>query len=147
MSIPKDGLGSHAADLQALSPEQAENDRLRGRLDIARVLFRASADALPADRGTVKASIERWLAIDDPPPEYAIQRQGREPMKKLTIQETRERVAAIAAVPDDVELGGQAHRMQDALWQEVLQQLADEGSELAKVALETTLLKFPRWFE
>lgn len=65
--------------------------------------------------------------------------------KKLTVQDVRECVAKIAEIGE--EPSGRAHALQDLLWRDVLRQLADEGNELAKAALETVALPFPRWYE
>jgi hypothetical protein len=60
----------------------------------------------------------------------------------MEIKDVLERVEAIRSEADDAEV---AHGMEDALHQDVLKFLADQGNELAKAALLTWEISFPRW--
>lgn len=63
---------------------------------------------------------------------------------KLTLGKVRSRVAAVkaAAIVGDHE---RAHNEEDKLYLDVLRQLADEGSELAKTALGTQEMNIKRY--
>ena len=64
----------------------------------------------------------------------------------MTIEEVKQRVAAIAAEADDDE---QAHSMEDELHQDVLRAIADKKcknpSACAAEALKTQDIDFARW--
>ena len=63
----------------------------------------------------------------------------------MTIQEVKIRIKAIAAVADDDEV---AHRMEDELFRDVLEAIADgavHGPALAAMVLETDDIDFNRW--
>ena len=60
----------------------------------------------------------------------------------MTIEEVRETLRQIDAAKSDDE---KAHSMRDDLWQDVLEALADEGSELAREALKSEDIRFCRW--
>lgn len=63
----------------------------------------------------------------------------------VTPDDVRFRVAEIAAMADDPEA---AHGFEDSLWSEVLRAIAkgaDDPAGLARAALETLELDFPRW--
>lgn len=67
--------------------------------------------------------------------------------KKLTTVEVNKRVEAIKAIAYDDE---GAHAMEDTLWQEVLEAIAnglcDHPGDLADAVLKTTSIKFARWY-
>lgn len=64
----------------------------------------------------------------------------------MTVADVQERVEEIEAVTDDPE---DAHIKEDLLWEEVLEAIAsgvgDPPADLARVALATREIRFPRW--
>ena len=64
----------------------------------------------------------------------------------LTVDEVREWVFRIEEMVFDPE---EAHEAEDSLWCRVLMEIADSGTahprELAKAALKTKQISFPRW--
>lgn len=63
----------------------------------------------------------------------------------MTVEEVLSLVAEIASVADDAEV---AHDREDGLWASVLTAIADGSADpagLARAALKTQDLDFPRW--
>ena len=65
----------------------------------------------------------------------------------MTVDDIQARITAIRVWAVDQEEFGKARQVEDQLWEDVLREIAQgapDAADLAKAALESTLVRYPR---